>query len=82
MFLRTVTAAAGLALLISACGDDAASDQARAAADPSREDARADPSGADVLAVEVLTVDNDDPSTLRAAVTGDRPVLLWFYAPH
>jgi hypothetical protein len=36
----------------------------------------------DPLDVEVLSVADGSVSSLRAAVTGDRPVLLWFWAPH
>lgn len=36
----------------------------------------------DPLDVEVLSVVDGSVSSLREAVTGDRPVLLWFWAPH
>ena len=36
----------------------------------------------DVRDTEVLSVASGEISSLRAVVTGDRPVLLWFYAPH
>ena len=36
----------------------------------------------DPLDVEVLSVADGSVSSLRTAVTGDRPVLLWFWAPH
>jgi hypothetical protein len=36
----------------------------------------------DPLDIEVLAVADGSVSSLRAAVTGDRPVLLWFWAPH
>lgn len=32
--------------------------------------------------VEVLSVSDGSITTLRDAVDGDRPVLLWFWAPH
>jgi len=39
-------------------------------------------SAEDVLDIQVLSVHDGAVSSLREAVTGDRPVLLWFYAPH
>jgi len=36
----------------------------------------------DVRLTEVLDVDDGSVQTLRTAVEGDRPVLLWFWAPH
>lgn len=35
-----------------------------------------------VFDVEVLDVADGSISTLRDVVTGDRPVLVWFYSPH
>lgn len=35
-----------------------------------------------VFDVEVLSVDDGSVASLRDVVTGDRPVLVWFYAPH
>lgn len=36
----------------------------------------------DVRLIEVLEVDTGEPTTLADTVTGNRPVLLWFWAPH
>lgn len=36
----------------------------------------------DVRRIEVLDVETGAPTTLADTVTGDRPVLLWFWAPH
>ena len=36
----------------------------------------------DVRLTEVLDVSDGSVQTLRTAVDGDRPVLLWFWAPH
>ena len=36
----------------------------------------------DVRDVEILSVTDGSITTLRGAVDGDRPVLLWFWAPH
>lgn len=35
-----------------------------------------------VFDVEVLSVADGSVSSLREVVTGDRPVLVWFWAPH
>ena len=35
-----------------------------------------------VVDFEVLDVADGSISSLRAQVTGDRPVLLWFFSPH
>ncbi len=35
-----------------------------------------------VFDVEVLSVADGSVSSLRDVVTGDRPVLVWFWAPH
>ena len=36
----------------------------------------------EVVDYEVLNVADGSISTLREQVTGDRPVLLWFFSPH
>ena len=36
----------------------------------------------DARDIEVLSVVDGSISSIRAAVDGDRPVLLWFWAPH
>jgi hypothetical protein len=36
----------------------------------------------DARDVEVLNVHDGSIASLRNAVTGDRPVLIWFWAPH
>lgn len=36
----------------------------------------------DIRSYEVLDVATGNPTTLNDTVTGDRPVLLWFWAPH
>jgi ABC-type phosphate transport system substrate-binding protein len=68
-------------------GDGAAADNLEPAADVSPAEAaeRNTPLLAtpdDVRDVEVLSVADGSITTLRAAVDGDRPVLLWFWAPH
>lgn len=36
----------------------------------------------DARDIELLSVSDGSVATLRDAVDGDRPVLLWFWAPH
>jgi len=36
----------------------------------------------DVLDIETLAIADGSAQTLREVVDGDRPVLLWFFAPH
>lgn len=36
----------------------------------------------DARDIELLSVSDGSVATLREAVDGDRPVLLWFWAPH
>jgi len=81
-----------LGLIASACGggDSAETTNASGTADNSSNDAHAvAEANIDDLAtsddfsqIEVLDVDTGEPTTLAATVTGDRPVLLWFWAPH
>ncbi len=82
----------GLALLASACGasgstetGDAASSAVAGTPDASSTAAANQANLAtsdDVRDIEVLSVDDGSVSSLRDAVDGDRPVLLWFWAPH
>ena len=81
-----VVALVGFGLLASACGSGEgsapqtaeASAAGSAAADNIDNLAESD----NVLDIEVLDVADGSISSLRNAVDGDRPVLLWFYAPH
>ena len=36
----------------------------------------------DVRDFEILSVNDGSKTTLRDAIDGDRPVLVWFWAPH
>lgn len=81
---RFAASAAGLGLLLAACGgssvpNDPAAQAANEAASANI-DALAQSDNA--LDIEVLNVADGSVSTLRQSVTGDRPVLVWFYAPH
>ena len=86
---------AALALVASACGSDgddpgaAAATPASSAGDISRSDAAAAAaantprlaSSDDVRLIEVLDVRSGEIATLADTVDGDRPVLIWFWAP-
>jgi len=67
-------------LVASACGGATstatATDSAAATPDQSLV------ANSDVRLTEVLDVRTGAASSLSAAVDGDRPVLLWFWAPH
>ncbi len=81
-----------LALVASACGGGSSTDAgAPAEAGSTAADSAAvaaagnidilEPND-DVRLLEVLDVTNGEPTTLASTVDGDRPVLLWFWAPH
>ncbi|MEM9465371.1 MAG: hypothetical protein AAGA90_08345 [Actinomycetota bacterium] len=78
-------AVVGLGLLASACGSEGnAPDtaEANAAGEAAAQNIDDLQQSDNVLDIEVLDVASGSASTLRDAVDGDRPVLLWFYAPH
>lgn len=78
-----------LALLAAACGGestettgapaDTPTDDAASVAADNIDDLVAND---DVRLLEVLDVETGEPTTIADTVTGDRPVLLWFWAPH
>lgn len=75
----------GTSLALAACGsgtnvpDTPAAQAANEAAAANIDDlAQSD----NALDIEVLDVADGSVSTLRQAVDGDRPVLVWFYSPH
>lgn len=74
---------AAVALLAAACGGSGSTETGAAA------DGGPDPTpiedlatNDDVRLLEVLDVETGGATTLADTVTGDRPVLLWFWAPH
>ena len=85
--LRVAAATLALGLFGSACGggaggadsSDPAVSGAAAAAATNQSALR---SSSDVTMIEVLDVDDGSITTLADAVDGDRPVLVWFWAPH
>ena len=94
MSIRSTFVLTAIALIAAACGDEPATgagtitDQPAAAT--AQDDAAANaaanqPSLAtadDVLDTEVLVVADGSVTTLAEAATGDRPLLVWFWAPH
>lgn len=68
-----------LALLGVSCGGSPEQSAARESAETAIDNLQA---SNDVRDFEVLNVDSGAATTLREVVDGDKPVLLWFYAPH
>lgn len=82
---RGLTAVVGLALFVTACsseGSAPSTPEAAAAGDAAAANQDDLAQSDNVLDIEVLDVADGSKATLRDAVDGDRPVLLWFYAPH
>jgi hypothetical protein len=76
-----------LSVAATACGGGSSADTADASAGSSAAALAAANLGDlatsdDVRLIEVLDVDTGETTTLADTVTGDRPVLLWFWAPH
>lgn len=75
----------GFGLLAGACaaGEPVPDDPAaQAAAEAASANIDALQQSNNPLDIEVLDVGDGSISTLRQAVDGDRPVLVWFYSPH
>lgn len=85
--------ASAFAVLAASCGGSGGATTA-AADDPAAAQAAAEAAtaaevnegsldtAAEYHAIEVLDVGDGSVTTLAGAVTGDRPVLVWFWAPH
>jgi hypothetical protein len=73
-----------LATIATACGSGSTSDTAASSGVAAVAEANLGDlvTSDDVRLIEVLEVDTGEPTTLTDTVTGDRPVLLWFWAPH
>jgi hypothetical protein len=82
-----------LAVVLGACGGTAdvesagTTDEVGQSTTPSVEDIAAAnipllETADDPIDVEVVSVSDGSVASLRAAVDGDRAVLVWFYAPH
>lgn len=81
----------GVMITVASCGGssavESATDPGSDASTPSAADLAEQNTGLltvseDPLDTEVLSVTDGSVASLRAVVDGDRPVLLWFYAPH
>ena len=82
---RVLATTCGLALFLTACSSEGSApdtEAAGAAGDAAAENQDDLQQSDNVLDIEVLDVADGSKSSLRDAVDGDRPVLLWFYAPH
>jgi len=73
---------ASLALFATACGGGVTSEEAAAAEAAAAENASLLEYTESVDTSQVLTVADGSITTLSEVVTGDRPVLLWYWAPH
>lgn len=79
-------------LVAAACGSESSTETSTSPAAPadtgattsseSDTDAGSSPGAAAVTTIEVLDVVSGNATTIADTVTGDRPVLLWFWAPH
>ena len=88
---RSAAAAAGIVLLVGACGGGGSSaeqaaelsavaaDSGDAAAETENE---ADPSVNELADVEVIDVATGDLVNLKSFAPADKPIVLWFWAPH
>ncbi len=88
---RLLLAGASAVLAVACGGDSVATSGADAGASGADADAIAqaeanlgdlESAASDVRDIEVLDVADGSIATLREAVDGDRPVLLWFFSPH
>jgi len=81
---RLVTLLAGVALTASACSGSNVPDNPEAQAASEAAAANIDDlaQSANVAEIELLNVVDGSVATLDGAIDGDRPVLLWFWAPH
>ena len=83
---RLVAALLGVSLLATACAAGGSRVPDNPAALAANEQALANidslQTSDNVLDMETLNVSDGSVSTLRQAIDGDRPVLLWFYSPH
>jgi hypothetical protein len=73
-----------LAIVATACGSGSTSDTAAGSGVAAIAEANLGDlaTSDDVRLIQVLEVDTGETTTLTDTVTGDRPVLLWFWAPH
>ena len=69
-------------LFLAACGGGGAGGADNAAVSTAAEAQGSLTNTGDLRTIEVLDVATGNATTLADTVTGDRAVLLWFYAPH
>jgi len=71
-----------LAVWTAACGVGPSSAQSRAAEDAASSNEAALALTSDVATTQLLDTADGSITQLSEVVTGDRPVLLWYWAPH
>lgn len=74
--------AASLALFATACGGGPSSEQRSAAQQVASSNEAALTLTSDVASTQFLDTADGSIAQLSEVVTGDRPVLLWYWAPH
>ncbi|MXV99235.1 MAG: hypothetical protein F4126_02570 [Acidimicrobiaceae bacterium] len=84
MRVRLLACAVIVALTTAACGADDVATSAEPAStgtDVAASDAPASPSG-DVPDLDMVSVYTGETVNLQSLVSGETPLLLWFWAPH
>ena len=84
MRVRLLACAAIVALAAAACGSDDATttnEPASTGTDVAASAAPASPSG-DVPDLDMVSVYTGETVNLQSLVSGETPLLLWFWAPH
>ena len=84
MRVRLLACAAILSLAAAACGSDDATtinEPASTGTDVAASDVPASPSG-DVPDLDMVSVHTGEVVNLQSLVSGETPLLLWFWAPH
>ena len=83
MRIRLLTCAVMVALAAAACGADDATvtEPASTGTDAAASDAAASPAG-DVPDLNMVSVYTGATVNLQSLVSGETPLLFWFWAPH
>lgn len=83
MRVRLLACAAIVALAAAACGSDDATtiEPASTGTDVAASDVPASPSG-DVPDLNMVSVYTGETVNLQSLVSGETPLLFWFWAPH
>ena len=79
---QLLSIAASLALFATACGGGPSSEQRSAAQQVASSNEATLTLTSDVASTQFLDTADGSIAQLSEVVTGDRPVLLWYWAPH